>query len=1524
MIRETLSSNSTDAYMFFWPNLWYFYYRSTTGGSISYQSGGPSSPAYPYWVRLTRTGNTISAFASADGVNWSQVGTSVTINMASSIDVGFGAPSQSSSQGTATFDNVSISTPAAPAPVITGISATTASVGTQVQIYGANFGATQGASLVTVNGTSAMINLWSDSSIVFTVPVGATSGPVLVLEGASLNDSNGVRLTITSQPLPGPWLDSDIGNVSVAGTATFSGGTFSVSGGGYVGSTADSMHFVYQSLTGDGSITARIASLQGVAAPVMIRQTLFSNSVDAWLFFAPNTWYLYYRPTIGANMSSQTGGGGTPPPAYPYWVKLVRTGNTITGFGSADGTNWIQVGTGVTVNMASTVYIGFGVPGMSSSHGTATFDNISVTVGTTPYVSSVSPLVGGVGTTVTISGSNFGDTQVNSTVQFGGVQATVTSWSSTQIVATVPSGVTTGTGPVTVVVNSIQSNGSVIFTTVNPVITSITPAGAAPGANITLNGTGFLLNGELTQVSFNGVAASVLTYGNSSATVSVPPNATNGPVTLSVGSYPSNPVQFTVEPQPNISTVSPAQGNVGDWPITITGAGFGATQGNSTLTFNGSQPATIVSWSDTSIEAVVPGDGATGAITVTVGGLSADSPTFHVTGLVQLTDSLGDQSTYSSTMAVGGVWVNSDTRGPGCSSCSVRGDTHNVYDDNGNLLSTTDALGHTITYTYDGNNNLTSESAQLDTSTTVKSSYTYNNFEEVLTATDPFGNVTTNTYDAHGNLLSVATPAPSGGANGSVTQFAYDTKGELTQITDPLNNVTKVGYNTVGLISSITDAQQNVTSYGYDAHGNRTSVVDAMQHTTTFGYDAGDRLTTITYPDGTQMSFGYDSRGRRTSVTDQNGKITTYAYDDADRLVSVTDAANNLTQYAYDTEDNLTSITDAMGHVTSFNYDAFGRVTQTNFPSSLAETYTYDAIGNLTSKTDRKQQTIGYVYDALNRLTHKGYPDSTGVDYVYDLVGKVKQVTDPSGTYGFAYDNMGRLIGTTTQYSFLPGHSFTTSYGYDSASNLISTTNPDGSTNRYTYDTLNRLTNLTNSWAGQFGFGYDVLSRRTSLNRPNGVNTSYSYDSLSRLLSVLHQAGGATIDGASYVLDNAGNRTSMQNLMNGVSSGYSYDAIYELMGVQQGGSATENYTYDKVGNRLSSITSTVNQYDSSNELTSDASFSYQYDNNGNMISKTDANAATTGYTWDFENRLTSVVLPGTGGTVSFKYDPFGRRIQKSSASGTTNYTYDDANITAEYDGAGNVVAQYTRGAGIDESLAMSRSGTISYYNADGLGSITSLTDSAGSALAAYTRDAFGKSLSSAGTLVNPIRYTAREWDSETGLYYNRARYYETNTGRFISEDPIRFAGSSSFYVYTQNRPVNATDPTGLKIKLCSRAGFQNRITGGIGNHAYLYDTRNGHNCGRGNQSGLENINADGTFCVEVPGSEGHEDAVMHCCEETRKHAGIWFPWVNDCQNLAGDCLTKNGLQNPGAPGGRIDCRGNCPAPTKHEHFMSGW
>jgi RHS repeat-associated protein len=124
-----------------------------------------------------------------------------------------------------------------------------------------------------------------------------------------------------------------------------------------------------------------------------------------------------------------------------------------------------------------------------------------------------------------------------------------------------------------------------------------------------------------------------------------------------------------------------------------------------------------------------------------------------------------------------------------------------------------------------------------------------------------------------------------------------------------------------------------------------------------------------------------------------------------------------------------------------------------------------------------------------------------------------------------------------------------------------------------------------------------------------------------------------------------------------------------------------------------------------------------------------------------------------------------------------------------------LAAKYAQGAGVDQPLAIWHAGQVAYYQADGLGSITSLTDANGSPLATYTYDAFGRTTAT-GPLFNPFQYTGRDWDQETGLYYYRARYYDPNTGRFISEDPIRFWGGIDFYKYVDNSPVDAIDPSG--------------------------------------------------------------------------------------------------------------------------------
>jgi len=383
MIREALSAGSTNAKTADWAAYGgiYFDVRTATGGSTS--EPGSVGATLPYWVKVARSGSSFSSSASSDGVNWVQLGTSQTINMGQNVYVGLAVNSGSNSaQATATFDNVSVNSAAVPAPVITSVSATTGLIGSQVVITGTGFGATQGSSMVLLNGTQATVNSWGATSITTTIPAGATSGLLVVSVAPGMNDSNPVVFTVTSH-LPNSWLDQDVGSVGDAGGASFSNGTFTVSGAGaQIYGTADAFHFVYQPLSGDGTIIARLVSLQGgtgyVSAGVMIREALSAGSTNAKTADWPSYGGIYF------DVRTTTGGGTSEPgrvsATLPYWLKVTRSGSTFTSYTSSDGANWVQLGASQTISMAQNVFVGLAVTsGTPAALATATFDNASIT-----------------------------------------------------------------------------------------------------------------------------------------------------------------------------------------------------------------------------------------------------------------------------------------------------------------------------------------------------------------------------------------------------------------------------------------------------------------------------------------------------------------------------------------------------------------------------------------------------------------------------------------------------------------------------------------------------------------------------------------------------------------------------------------------------------------------------------------------------------------------------------------------------------------------------------------------------------------------------------------------------------------------------------------------------------------------------------------------------------------------------------------------------------------------------------------
>ena len=325
-----------------------------------------------------------------------------------------------------------------------------------------------------------------------------------------------------------------------------------------------------------------------------------------------------------------------------------------------------------------------------------------------------------------------------------------------------------------------------------------------------------------------------------------------------------------------------------------------------------------------------------------------------------------------------------------------------------------------------------------------------------------------------------------------------------------------------------------------------------------------------------------------------------------------------------------------------------------------------------------------------------------------------------------------------------------------------------------------------------------------------GTQTTYTYDPASQVTNILHQlvASSTLINQAAYAYNPVGNRTSLTDRRG--AQAFGYDTLDRLTSASHPLLATpQAFAYDPVGNRTTGG-SVVN---AGNQLTADSSFAYQYDDNGNLTRKTLlATGNFTAYTYDAENRLTKVEdfaagNPTATATSIYRYDGLGRRIEKVGNGITRRYVYDGEDILLEYDGANVLQARYTHGPGIDEPIAVTKSGSTFFYHQDGLGSVTDLTDSSGATAKSYSYDAYGTIVDQTGTVEQPYTYTGREFDSESGLYYYRARYYDPQTGIFSQKDPIGFeVGDIHFYSYVAGNPTNFVDPHGLEAVLSFALG----------------------------------------------------------------------------------------------------------------------
>ncbi|HEV2225437.1 MAG TPA: RHS repeat-associated core domain-containing protein, partial [Nitrososphaerales archaeon] len=673
----------------------------------------------------------------------------------------------------------------------------------------------------------------------------------------------------------------------------------------------------------------------------------------------------------------------------------------------------------------------------------------------------------------------------------------------------------------------------------------------------------------------------------------------------------------------------------------------------------------------------------------------------------------------------------------------------------------------------------------------VTTTYTYNSTMGFrLSQTDPNGQTTSYRYDLLGRVIRVTYPS-AGGVVAYVYRYYYDGNNTMKTI-DENGHITKQYFD--GLARQTKVQKWNGSSV-YSAETYTYNWVDEVAKKTTgtnntyaYSYDWNGRLTKLTNPDTTYSTTSYDDVKNMKNIADERGHKTVYVYDWNQRLKYVNEynstSTHYTTIYTYDLSGNQLSSKDGKNQTTSYLYDDLNRLNTTTFPTSPStkEERSYDSVGNLLTRITANGSKISYTYDGLNRLTKVTYPGSGGtVVYTYDAASNGLSMVNPSSSDYYTYDARNRLTNST---EYVGGTKYQTLYSFDKASNVVQTTYPDSYALSMTYDGVNRLKTV-GSYAT---IGYTVDDKISKVTYGNGEVATYSYDTRDRPTRILDKYGSTKEMDLNYTYDGTGNVLTLN------TEAYHYDWLNRL-NYSSGPWTTITYAFDPVGNRVKMVqgTTTTYTYGPFNRLSSAGSTSYTYDANGNMITKTGGWT----YSYDYENRLTKAVQSGT--TVQQNsYDGGGNRVKQVAGSSTFTYSYQGLNILYEKNVTGGTTTVTKHFYAGSLQVAKMVGSTAYYLHQDALGSTRLVATSSVTIKFSSNYLPYGNNYGISGKEV--FMYTGKPYDSVTGLYYEGARYYDSSTGRFVTEDSVTGTQedpqSLNRYVYARDNPMKIVDLAG--------------------------------------------------------------------------------------------------------------------------------
>ncbi|MEU6079273.1 RHS repeat-associated core domain-containing protein [Streptomyces sp. NPDC047108] len=751
---------------------------------------------------------------------------------------------------------------------------------------------------------------------------------------------------------------------------------------------------------------------------------------------------------------------------------------------------------------------------------------------------------------------------------------------------------------------------------------------------------------------------------------------------------------------------------------------------------------------------------------------------------------------------------------------------HSQWDTCNRLISRTDALGRITRFSYDTAGNAVS--MELPNGNRTSATYDSRNMPvRVQYSDDSYWH---QEFDDHGNLTSVVDPL------GAVTRFGYNPLGHRESVTDPLGNTAQITTNPAGLIATVTSPSGAITSMHRDAFGRVKQVIDAVGGETHFDWTPEGRPARRVLPNGSIETWTHDGEGNLVEHVGPSGEVTRISYTHF-RLPSAKSFPDGAAEdFRYDTELRLLSVANGNELTWAYDYDAAGRLASERDFNGRTVRYTTDAAGQITAWTPGVGLTTQLAYDVLGNVVEKVSGNSV-TTYEYDRTGRLRQAMNADAVIEFVRDARGNVVSEACNGQVL-------THKYNSAGRQVERRTPSGALSNWEYDSSHRLRELSMT-GHSITFNYDQAGREVERTIGTSAVLTQKWTAGARLASqtltneqTRDASRGIKTDNA-HVLQHRTYAYREDGFLTRTTDEWFGERVYDLDPTGRvrhvnSPAIHESYAYDSMGN-LTFAQWAADHKDSadhhgkrefSGTLIKRAGRTvYQHDEDGRVVLRTrrllSGGKRTWSYTWDADDRLTGLVTPD-GTQWTYQYDPLGRRIgkQRLARDGTVeeivHFTWDgsvlceqrvqrplrngtEADVTVwEWDPERHrpLVQREFLNCDMSQNEVDER-----FYSivTDVIGTPTELVDEKGNIVWRNRTTLWGVSVPGGPVheVQCPLRFPGQYHDPESGLHYNYFRYYDPETARYYSPDPLGLDPAPNHHAYVPN-PLTWIDPLGLE------------------------------------------------------------------------------------------------------------------------------